>query len=70
MGHISGIPDKWPITQKPHFPLESSGGMGYACFNLARKGRSCRFQDGEKVLFVKEKTSDELYFAIAGDDHR
>jgi len=44
--------------------------MGYTHSRLARKGGACRFQDREKVRFVKEITLDELYFAIAGDDHR
>ena len=57
-------------SQKPQFPLETGRGMGYTHFRLARKGGACRFQDREKVRFVKEITLDELYFAIAGDDHR
>ena len=54
----------------PHFPLETGGGMGYTHSRLARKGGACRFQDRENVRFVKDITLDELYFAIAGDDHR
>ena len=37
--------------QKPHFPLETGGGMGYTHFRLARKGEMTdypRGSDGEQ----------------------
>ena len=70
VSRLASTPCAPHTTLTPHFPLETGGGMGYTCFHLARKGRASRFQDGEQVRFVKEMTSNELHFAIAGDNHR
>ena len=32
--------------QKPHFPLETGGGMGYTFFRLARKGEMTDYPRG------------------------